>query len=116
MVRFQGRVFSGLVAGGGRRFISAGVDTGNFMVSIHADGYKDGQCMVVVGSAMGPGGPPSPGGQPPGALPPGGLPGSGPPGAVPPGAGPPGAPGAPPGMPPYGAPPGAPPGAMPNAM
>jgi len=92
IVRFEGRTMSGLVTGADGRFVSGNVEPGNYTLSIHADGYKDGQCALVVPAAGAGPAPGAPGPVPPGAPPPA-------PGAMPPGA--PAAPGAPA----YGAPP-----------
>jgi len=109
IIRFEGRDITGLVTGNEGRFVSGNVDPGNYTLSIHADGYKDGECKVIVGSTVaptfGPGQNMAPGamGQmppgAPGAMGPGG-PGSMPQGAMgqmppPPGAMGPGAPGGP---------------------
>jgi len=96
IIRFEGRDMTGLVTNNDGRFTSGNVDPGNYTLSIHADGYKDGQCQVVVGmsaptfgpgpnmapGAMGPGGPGAMGQMPPGAMGPGAM------GQMPPGAGP----------------------------
>ena len=121
IVRFEGRDMTGLVTNNDGRFTSGNVDPGNYTLSLHADGYKDGQCQVVVGmtaptfgpgpnmapGAMGPGGPGPMGQMPPGAMGPGAM------GQMPPGAGPgPMGPGAPMGPGPVGAPGGPPGGPM----
>jgi outer membrane protein OmpA-like peptidoglycan-associated protein len=96
IVRFEGRDITGLVTNNDGRFTSGNVDPGNYTLSIKAEGYKDGQCQVVVGmtaptfgpgpnmapGAMGPGGPGPMGQMPPGAMGPGAM------GQMPPGAGP----------------------------
>jgi outer membrane protein OmpA-like peptidoglycan-associated protein len=113
IVRFQGRDnMTGLVTGPDGRFVSGNVEPGNYTLTVHADGYKDGECRVIVGSTVaptyGPGPNMAPGGM--GQMPPGMGPGGpGPMGQMPPGSmgpggpGPmgPGAPGAPPGGPMY---------------
>ena len=81
-VRFQGREITGLVTTSDGRFVSAGVDPGSYTLAVHADGYKDGLCMVMVapaGAAMPGAGPygqaaPPPG---PGMTPQPAYPGSG---------------------------------------
>jgi outer membrane protein OmpA-like peptidoglycan-associated protein len=116
IVRFPGRDLTGLVTGPEGRFISGNVEMGNYTLAVHADGYKDGECKVIVGSSVAPNyGPgPAPMGQmPPGAMGPGGPGAPGAMGQMPPGAMGPGAPGAmgqmPPGaMGPGQMPPGAP--------
>jgi len=91
IVRFEGRDLTGLVSGADGRFVSANVEPGNYTLSIHADGYKDAQCAVVVAATASPAGqlpaagtPPGPGGMPPGpapyppaGAPPGGMPPAG---------------------------------------
>jgi outer membrane protein OmpA-like peptidoglycan-associated protein len=114
IVRFEGRDLTGLVTGADGRFVSGNVDPGNYTLSVQADGYKDGDCKVIVGvspmTGYGPGPYMAPGAMGPGAMgqmPPGAM-GPGAPGnmgQMPPGAGPGG-----PGMPPAPMGPGAPPG------
>jgi outer membrane protein OmpA-like peptidoglycan-associated protein len=90
IIRYEGRDLTPMATSGDGRFVTTNLEPGAYTFSIHADGYKDGQCNVVVAAASGAaaasgfGGPMAP---PPGA----------PPGA-------PGMPGAPPGMMPAAAP------------
>jgi outer membrane protein OmpA-like peptidoglycan-associated protein len=98
IVRFQGRDLTGLVTGPEGRFVSGNVEPGNYTLAIHADGYKDGECKLIVGSSVaptfGPGQNMAPGAMGPmGQMPPGAM-GPGGPGAMPPGAMGPAGPGA----------------------
>ena len=118
IVRFEGRDITGLVTNNDGRFVSGNVDPGNYTLSVKADGYKDGECKVIVGAtvaptygpgpnmapgAMGPGGPGAMGQMQPGQMGPGGP---GAMGQMPPGQMGPGGPGAMGQMPPGAAGPG----------
>jgi hypothetical protein len=54
IVRFEGRDLTGLVTSADGRFISGNVDMGNYSLAVHADGYKDAECKVLVGSSVAP--------------------------------------------------------------
>jgi outer membrane protein OmpA-like peptidoglycan-associated protein len=66
IVHFEGRDLTGLATGGDGRFTSSDLTPGAYTLSVHADGFKDGQCTVVVAPTA-----PSPAPQPatPSAVP-----------------------------------------------
>lgn len=48
IVRFEGRAYTGMVAGEDGAFRTIDLDPGEYVFSVRADGFKDGECRVTV--------------------------------------------------------------------
>ncbi len=48
IVRFEGRAYTGMIAGEDGAFRTIDLDPGEYVFSVRADGFKDGECRVTV--------------------------------------------------------------------